>query len=164
MVLWQDVMIPLVRGLILDLDETAYKYSDTILTRVIMVATLQVSQSQDFDYVINVGTSEISPDITEDYAAQNLIALKAACMLQMNEAMTASAGGVMVKDAIGAVDTRNYPTNIIEILRSGKSYCDMYGEAVLDGERNGAYAGAQAIVGPIRQYWAASGSHHRYGR
>lgn len=153
--MWQDIMIPLVRGLILDLDNTNYKYTDTLLTRVILVATLNVSQAMGWDYTVDFSTSEISPDLTIDEDAQNLIALKAACILQSAEANKASEKGYLIKDAIGMVDTRDFAFNIVNILRSGKSYCDMYKEAVNDFMRNNVYKSAQAILGPIRQWYSA---------
>ena len=153
--MWPDIMIPLVRGLILDLDETAYKYSDILLTRVILVATLNVSQAMGWDYSVDFTTEEIDPDITEDEEAQNLIALKSACILQTGEANQAAEKGYLIKDAIGMVDTRDFAFNIVNILRSGKSYCDMYKDAVNDHMRNNVYKSAQAIVGPIRQWYLA---------
>lgn len=150
---WQDILIPIVRGLILDLDDTAYKYTDLILERVVLVATQIVSQSMELGYTTDFTTAEITPDITTDEEAQNLISLKAACMLQVADAAKAAEKGYLIKDAIGMIDTRNFPGQIIDILRSGKSYCDMYEQAVTDNMQNNIYKSAQAIVGPIRQ-WA----------
>lgn len=158
--MWQSTMIPIVRGLILDLDETAYKYNDTLLTRVILVATLNVSQAMGWEYAIDFTTEEITPSILTDEEAQNLIALKSACILQTGDANKAAEKGYLIKDAIGMVDTRDFAFNIVNILRSGKSYCDMYKDAVNDHMRNNVYKSAQAIVGPIRQWYLAEGGHY----
>ena len=152
-----DEMLFLLRGLILDI-VTPYKYSDILLNRVLLVGTMQVSQALSLDYIINVQAGTVVPDITGDQTTQNLIVLKSACLIQADAATKASEKGMLVKDAIATVDTRNYANDLINLLKSGKSYCDMYDNAEMDyklyGPTGGGYGAA--IMGPIREYYNAN--------
>lgn len=149
---WQDEMIPILRGLILDID-VPYKYSDTLLTRVLLVATLQVSQELELGYTISIAGSSITPSIETDQNSQNLICLKAACLIQIDAANKAAEKGMKLKDDVGEIDTRDFSKHIVSILESGRSYCDLYEEARDDYITTGMYTMCTAVVGPIRQYY-----------
>jgi len=146
-----EYMLFLLRGLILDLT-MPYKYSDITLNRVLLVATLQVSQDLSLGYGIDISTFSILPSIDADEASQNLIVLKSACLLQINQANSAAENSMLIKDAVGMVDNREFALHIVNLLKSGKSYCDLYQEA------RRAYAlygptglgNGMAIMGPIR--------------
>lgn len=126
-----------------------------------MAATLQVSQALAFAYDIDLVNLEIVPDTDENPLAQNLITLKAACMLQTNAAAKAAERGMLIRDDVGAIDTREFARNTLDFLSSGKSYCDIYDEAE-KAAIVGAYSTmGTAIVGPIRDYY---NSTHRCGR
>lgn len=149
-----EYMLFLLRSLILDLD-TPYKYSDITLNRVLLVATLQASQELSLGYSIDISTFSVLPaTIDTDEAAQNLIVLKSACILQINQANSAAENSMLIKDAVGMVDNREFALHIVNLLKSGKNYCDMYEEqkkiyAIYGPSGTGNGIG---IMGPIRDF------------
>lgn len=149
-----EYMLFLLRSLILDLD-MPYKYSDITLNRVLLVSTLQVSQELSMGYSIDISTFSILPStIDDDEPAQNLIILKAACLLQINQANSAAENSMLIKDAVGMVDNREFALHIVNLLKSGKNYCDIYQNNkqtyALYGP-NGMGNGI-GIMGPIRDF------------
>ncbi len=147
-----EELLFILRTLILDLDEPP-KYSDVLLSRVLLASSLYVSEAMGWDYTRDSTNLLIVPDTDDDPTAQNLFTLKAACILQTDEAIKATERGILIKDDVGAVDTRDYASNIIDFLKSGKTYCDLYEEAEQDELRNNSNASVVAIMGPIREYY-----------
>lgn len=99
----------MVRSLINDLDRDPV-YSDDKVEQAIVVAGLIVGNEFDFnvEYTFDIDNPSISPDPTSsstyDSEAIGLIALKAACMLNLNSYQKSVSNGIMVRDGDSQID------------------------------------------------------------
>lgn len=144
---WQANMVPIVRGLIFDLN-TPYTYSCTRLKELICVAAVLTIQEVDFStsYTINLGAVSITPDPSdagdEDFEA--LVSLKTACLISQGEHREAAKKAISVKDGPSFVDTKDKAKHL-GVLAEGA--CSAYAKAKLDYQVGDGSLG-RAIVGP----------------
>lgn len=165
---WETESVALLRGLLMD-DETPYEYSDVRLQHVFVVSFFQMYQ-QARDrlarvYVADSVNDTIVPDpagssLTDperDETAINLGVLKAACMLQQGAIRKAANAGFAIKDNDGFVDTRGKASALLDLHKSGKSYCAEYEAALRDFLIDAIGTTAAAVIGPFRYGGASSG-------
>ena len=150
---WSDELIPMVRAMVDDLS-TPYRYDDTQVTQLVVLAARLVSMEATFPvaFVANVGSLTITPDPTADPRDENFINLtagKAACILSQGAAAKAAGRALRVKDLAVDVDTRAEAEAWAELLKSG--WCAVYKQMLIDYKtgRRGMVVGA-AIMGPLR--------------
>lgn len=154
---WDDDGIVLLRALINDSDATAYRYTDTRLTEALLVAAFQVNLEIDFlnDYVISLGNETITPDPTnintKDDNFLNLIAVKAACIIDRGSAGTAADQAIMVQDGSSRIDLREAFKAKLSLLQKG--WCAVYDNMKQEyiTSQQGVIVGA-AIMTPFRIY------------
>jgi hypothetical protein len=154
--MWQTELVEFLRVLVNDTGSVSYT-SDR-LTKVLLVAGIQVLQELDFqyDYVVNVSASTITPDpcsaSIRDDAFINLVCLKAACIVERGDAAIAAKQGIYVKDGSSAIDLRGSLQGKLKLIEKG--WCAVYDEAKLQHQLNnsGAYSGVPgaAVLTPFR--------------
>lgn len=130
---WSETVLPMVRGLIGDID-TPQTYSDTRLTDITVYSAhlLTGEASFNFDYTISIPNSSISPDPTvspEDTNFTNLLALRTAVLISNSEYKTAAKQSFVVKDGPSSVDTVSRYKALQEFAKTAK---DAYDKAKID--------------------------------
>lgn len=157
---WEIELIEILRALLFDLEETP-TYSDSTLKRLLLVAAHYVVREAGFsDYVVDISEAEIDPDPTSQDTANedfvNLIALKAACIVDQGAARTANAGGILIRDDKAVVDFRDKAAKALEILKQG--WCSTYEQALLEYRHDRSSATAAAVLSPFRIYACSYGT------
>lgn len=164
---WQDELIPTLRVMIGDLDETAFVYSDDSLEQILLVAAKQVATTISFEqtFVISVQNGTLTPDPTVGANTNdgfvNLFSIKAAAILDRTEASLAARRGISVKDGTSAIDLSKVALAKIRLLDKG--WNAVYDDAVFEYRylRAQTVAGAM-VLGPFRLYanqrWGGSPS------
>lgn len=159
---WQTETIGILRVLIDDMDDTAYRFSDDRLTSVIAVSARYVlSDAEDafnaeYSIVITPSVS-ITPDPVDDKTFIDLVVLKSACLIDHTEARRAAKnGGFVVKEFSSSIDTKGLADARIKLLSLGA--CKAY-EDMLFNLQSGSYVAGSAILGPFRTYYTSE-----YGR
>lgn len=126
--MYLDNILALVRVLIYDLEDEP-TYSDERLQQVIMVAAYYVSSEVNWanDYIVDVSGEEISPDPTDDSDFINMVALKAACLMDQGLYRTkAMLAGVRAKCGPAELETNNLLKGFMDLLSAGP--CKAYEE------------------------------------
>lgn len=147
---WTTEIPLIVRYLVNDLDNSNYSYSDSRIRQTITVAAYFLRNDVDLpnSYTIDIGSSSISPDPTEEETKDNdfitLVALKTACIIVGSEIKSESGNAIAIKDGPSSIDLRGV-TSVLSVLY--KDLCDKYEYAVLD-YKAGNSIGGQAILGP----------------
>lgn len=152
---WQTEAIELLRVLINDLSDTP-TYTDSHLTRLLIVAAYQVIQEVDFtqEFVVDIEEQDISPDpsatATKDDVLINLMCIKAACILDRGKAGIAAGKAISGKD-MNAVqfDLTGVATSTLALLKQG--WCAVYKEAIYDYVSGTGNLG-KVVMGPFRTY------------
>jgi hypothetical protein len=124
-VAWQDELVPVLRVLIGDVDQTNYTYTDDSLTNVLLVAAKQVSFEIYFPqaFTASVQTGLLVPDPTvaatrnDDFA--NLVTLKGAAILDRTEASLYARRGIIVRDGSSAIDLSKVSAAKLALLDKG---------------------------------------------
>lgn len=149
MACWKDDMVVMLRTRIDDLGDTP-NYSDTRLQQMLVVAARDVVREIDFDtdYTINIGVPDFSPDPSSsgDYDFENLVTLKAACILARGVHKSKAMQALLIKDGPANVDGRGLASAIKEWC---DSLCKEYENASLSF-RAGSRLVGRAIIGPYR--------------
>ena len=103
--LWQDVVIPIIRGLINDMGPT-YTYADNRIEELVLISSILMLNDIDFNttYTINITSSTITPDPSTDQDFVALVALKTSCLILNGEYKTAADGAVSHRDAASSLD------------------------------------------------------------
>lgn len=155
--MWYDTMLAMLRVLIDDIDGVTY--TDLKLQKVIATAANLVQQDVTLPivYTVTLVSPTISPDPNTDMPFQNLVTLRAACVLLRAEAKVAAAKGFYVADQGTTIDSRGTATNINTIANN---YCEDYSELLKDYMLTGGGMGGTAIVTPITSKY---GNHNYYG-
>lgn len=157
---WKEEIVPLIRGLVNDLDSS--DYTDDTLEEIAVLSASFVNGEVDFPtaYTITIPSLTISPDPTvsspKDYDFMNLIALKSACILLLGEAKTAAATTIKIVDGPSAIDTKGqYEAK----QKSYENMCDKYNMYKLRYQAGGSRAG-QAVLGPYTD--TSTGNNKRF--
>lgn len=166
---WSDESVSLLRAVILD-DESPYEYSDARLRHIFVVSFFQVYQQVKDrlrrEYAADTVNDAITPDpagtsLTDpdrDEPLLNMAILKSACMLQQGAARKAAmTDGFALKDKDAFIDTRGKVSALVELLKSGRSYCTDYDNALRDFLIDAIGTAAAAVIGPYRYGGAAGG-------
>lgn len=156
---WQDEMVPTLRVLLLDLDETNYTFSDERLEQILVVAAMQVAREASFsqDFVSSPANVTITPDptaaATADPAFVNLTCIKATCIVDRGEARAMVKQGLYVKDGSSAVDLRSLPLSKLKLIESDRGWCAVYENEKYTHALNqaGEVAGA-VVLTPFRMF------------
>ena len=151
---WETELVELLRVMLGDLSETP-TYSDDRLRRVLLSAAHMVNSEISFDttYVVDIAGQSISPDPTgiPDTNFLNLVAAKAACLVERGETKSALQQGFMAKDGMGMViDIRSRGAGYIDMAKYKKDWCSMYDQMKNDYLNNGASELGEAVMGPFR--------------
>lgn len=148
-------LINTLRVLLNDLD-SPHKYADDRLQKSLVVAARMVVQEfKDFSsYVI---TTTITPDPQSDSAFFNLVALKAACM--MDQANARASGGItQLKQGNNEIRT---DTSLSGKLWEGKfSNCAAYEQAKLEYKAGGISNAGAILIGPKQYFGRLHGSRY----
>ncbi len=162
MAVWTTELVLELRWMIGD-EAAPYTYSDASLQTVIAIAAKKVVAEVDLaiDYTVDVGTPSISPDPSSDLDASNLFTLKAACILDNNNARSSAGGdGIAISDDGSSLDTRGRLSARLALLAKG--YCQAYEDAkfayIMEDRTPG-----KLITTPAKVY-GRSGINNRYGR
>ena len=103
---WQEDMVPLLRGLINDLDSSTYSDS-TLEQYIVYAAHFNINEiSFDTTYTIDMSQMSITPNPTspQDLSFINLTVLKAAIFVLRGEVKEATAQSVRVVDGPSSMD------------------------------------------------------------
>lgn len=149
---WQDIAVPLVRGLINDMDESNYTYSDILIKQQVVYAAHFLKCSVNFTttYTIDIPALSITPDpdgSSDGNCFINLSVLKAACQIMQGEVKTAAAEAIKVTDGPSSMD-------ISGIYKAKK---DLYDQMCEDYERAklqaqiGDFSTGEAVLTPYTQ-------------
>ena len=147
---WQGQLSVMLRHMIGDLDQTAYKYSPQRIETTLLVAAQLVTFDVDLanSYTIDVEQCRLSPDPTDaetrDNAFINLSVLKAGCIILGSEIKTEAGNAISIKDGPSSIDLRGVSSTLSVLY---KDMCDKYNKLLLDYKSGGTLAG-QAILGP----------------
>lgn len=142
---WDDVAVPIVRGLIFDMDEP-YRYADARLEQLIVISGVLVIQEVDFSvsYAIDIVSNSISPDPSNDKDFIALVALKTACMISQGEHRDVAKNAISVKDGPSTIDARETATHYGGLASTA---CEAYAKAKMSYQMGDGSVG-RAIVGP----------------
>lgn len=152
--MWQIDLVELIRALTFDYD-TPPKYTNQRLERLLVSAAYFVINDGGFeDYTADLVGINIVPDPTEDTdyynpSLSNLIAIKAACLLDNGEARIAAGQAVDISDGDSRIAVRGLAAARLAILQAG--WCRQYEQELQayflgDGDTP---AGA-AVLSPFR--------------
>lgn len=153
--MWEEILVELLRATVGDWTNT---YDADNLAKLLVVSATQVARMAQFEHNFtgDILAVSISPDPCEsetlDLSFQNLIVLRAACMLQQQELKKAAGQSISVKDGPSAIDTRGAATAIIEFLKSGKSFCDDFAASLAQYQADITQVAGAAVMGPIRVF------------
>lgn len=107
---WKEEMIPLTRGLINDIDDSSYTYTDTQITKFLIYAAHlnQLDITFSNTYTIDISKLSISPDPTSlsDSFFINFTCMKAAILILSGELKTDASKAVSVSDGPSSIDYR----------------------------------------------------------
>lgn len=151
MACWTNDLVIMLRSLINDLDSSDYRYTDSRLQQLLVVAAMYVEQEIDFDtdYTIDVSGISISPDpvVAGDTVFSNFVVLKAACLADQGLYRTkALAAGIKARLGPAQLETVEHLSGFKELLTSGP--CASY--ATLKKEYEfGDNLGIRAILSPF---------------
>jgi hypothetical protein len=160
---WQDELVTVLRFLINDLAAIP-QYDDDRLEQGLVIAARLVLTEAGFTpvYTADVVNVDIKPDPTDDAggsrndAFTNLVATKAACIIDRGAASAAAGQAILVQDGTSRVDLRKAFDARLALLKMG--HCAAYDtmlEEYLTGQ-GGVHTLGAAIMGPIR-IWANYG-------
>jgi hypothetical protein len=122
--MWQNEMTMVLRYMIGDSDDTAYKYCDEKLQEILLVAGCQVGAEINFaqTYTIRPLTYTIIPDPTADSTRDDdfivLVCLKAAAIITTGEYKVAAFQTIYFKDRDTVFDNRIKADAISATLRA----------------------------------------------
>lgn len=157
---WQDVMLGLLRPMVNDMASTTYQ--DDTLEQVLVVAAFQVLREPlDFaySYVADIENIEITPDPTDadsqDDAFVNLVAIKAACIVDTGSAAGAATQAIMVKDGASMIDLRGALAGKLALLKQG--WCATYKETKFEYQSQSLETAGAAVMTPFRLYASGYG-------
>jgi hypothetical protein len=168
--MWTEPCIVLLRAMVGDMIQP-YTYSDDSLQSV-LAAAAQLNLTEigfKTDYFVDVVDEVIDPDPVdaEDNDFVNLMTIKAACIIEANQARIAAKRGVVMRDNTKSIDLSKVADAIIQIWKNG--WCKNYEQAKFDYFLYGSYAIGAAIVGPFRAYvnwpagpWSPDGDYTGY--
>lgn len=162
---WETEMTELLRIMINDLDDTAYRYTDVRLQKVI-VGAAQMMLTEIGNRFITTFTTDISiPDITPDPCDRingvrddnfiNLTLLKAGCFIDSSSARDAARkAGVSVKEWGTSlnIDNKGLFSSALAVMEKG--WCKNYEEASLQYIM-GNNSVCTAVLGPFRTIYNA---------
>lgn len=147
---WQGQMSTVVRHLINDVDPTDYAFSPSRIETTILVAAQLMLMNVDFanDYTVNVESSDLSPDPTDDGTKDDpfvaLACLRAACIILGSEIRKESGNAISIKDGPSAIDLRGVTTTLTVLY---KDLCEKYESALIEYRAGNSVSG-QSILGP----------------
>lgn len=164
--MWQETLVQMVRTLIGDFSDTP-RYENSRIEQAILTAALIVNQQYSFDveYILDFSGVSITPDPTEpdsmDNAAVALIALKAACLLSLNDYQKAVGAGIRVRDGDSEVDTTGRFKGYSDIINIGP--CASYEKLLRDlSTKRGMNTGG-AVLSPYGWGGATWGNRDHNG-
>ena len=163
---WPDEMTMVIRYMVGDTDDTAYKYTDARYKELLIVSALFVNRIVDFNwvYTIRPTTYTISPDPTLDTSRDDdfiaLVCLKGASILIRGELKVAANNGIMFKDRDTMVDSNS---KILAMKATMKEYDDQFEEARWFFQLEGRALG-KAILGSLNLPTNFQGNNYGYYR
>jgi hypothetical protein len=152
--MWQTELVEILRMMIGDWDRDNLTMTDENLVRVIIVAAFQVACTVSFtqDFTIDISEQTISPDptavATRDDSFCNLICLKAACILDNANAITAATTSLAGKDGFSSFDMRGVAEARIKLLQVG--FCKQFEDEKADYNLGSNSVAGAVIMGPFR--------------
>ncbi len=157
---WQDVMLGLLRPMVNDMASTTY--TDDTLEQVLVAAAFQVLREPlafDYAYVADIENVDIIPDPTDadsqDDGFVNLVAIKAACIVDTGSAAGAATQAIMVKDGASMIDLRGNLAGKLALLRQG--WCATYKDAKFEKQSQSVDTAGAAVMTPFRLYASGVG-------
>jgi hypothetical protein len=153
--MWSDEMVIILRNLIADVSSTP-TYDDSRLQQLLLIAGQFNQQDVTFKqaYAINVVDATLTPDPTDvttrDDAFINLALLKAACIIDNNEARLAAKRAVLMRDNTFTVDNRSVAESILQIWQKG--WCQHFVDARYEFLAGNIGSAGGAVIGPFRVY------------
>lgn len=163
---WSEEIVTLIRTLIFDLDSTSYRYTDSRLRQVAIVAAHMLISDVSFsvNYSVNIANQSITPDPAAEATRNdnfiNLTAIKAACIIAMGEARDAVSNGVTIQDSINKFSSTDKIKGMLELAKSG--YCSQYENSKYDFSVAQTAIGV-AVMSPINLGYPI-GNFRREGR
>lgn len=151
---WADDGVLILRELVADPEGTTPIYTDDRLSRVLVIAAMQVTQEVTFsrDYSISISNVTITPDPTDpntaDESFMNLICLKSAAILDRGAAILASRRAIMARDGSASVDLRGQAQSWLKLLEKG--WNAVYEDARLAYILGTSLVAGAAVMGPFR--------------
>lgn len=150
---WSGTINYMVRGMVGDLFHN--QYADVNINRLILISAQFVKDDIHLsNMTVDIEGSGLSPDptdssVTDGVAITNLIALKAACMIDQAEARLGAKKGVAIKDTQQSIDTKGIGAHRLNILNASQGWCEVYTQTKLNYWAGNSKAG-QAVLGPFR--------------
>lgn len=149
---WEVEMVTMLRRLIDEIG-TCGIYDDDDLQEIILVAAQFVSTEISFPntYTIDIDQLTFTPDPTEgerDNNFINLTVLRAACIIDKNEARLAAGRAISFSDAGSRVDLKGTLDGKLAMLKNG--WCQEYKQAKLEYKLTNMTRSAQAVLAPFR--------------
>lgn len=138
---WETEIVELLRIMINDMDDSAYRYTDARLQKVIVGAAqmviTEVGNRFITTYTTDIMATSITPDPcdrevgTRDDDFINLTLLKAACFIDNCVARDAARkGGISIREWNTSLDTKGLFASALAILEKG--WCKNYQESVFN--------------------------------
>lgn len=134
------------RVLIDDLDSDAYKYSDNRLSQLLMVSACYVQSDISAEYAVDIQNATITPEPND--SINNLIVLKAACLLVKSEAKSAAGCSVKIIDGPSTMDLDGIYKNTSLM---SKDFCEDYQKSLIQYKLLNSF-GCSSIT-PTTTYW-----------
>lgn len=117
----ESEVLPILRNIIDDTDESSYEYSDERLISLIYIAASYVNNELNQEYEISVCSQTFSPEPTSSFI--NIVAYKAACILTRSVQKSYSKYDFRVTDGPATVDLKGASDKLRLI---GDTLCGQY--------------------------------------
>jgi len=166
---WETSANIMVRQLINDLDDTAYKYSDERILTAMMVAAKLVELELDFgsSYSVDVTAQTITPDPDPDTVFINLLVLKSAVIILGGEVKKEASNSILIRDGVSSIDLRGVSSTLMQLYKDLSEKYDTlvmyYGFTGISGKAIlGPYSPGSDFVSRTNSNYDFRGGYFRY--
>ena len=157
MAVWTTELPLILQVMVNDIAGAVYS-SDTLL-KTLAVAARQVSLEMEFSqsFVITIASTPLivpdpCDDASRDDSFNNLVTIKAACIIDRGAAILATKQGIAVKDGSSSIDLRDVSKGKLALLQSKDGWCSVYEDAKMEYKLGSTRIAGQMVIGPFRLF------------
>jgi hypothetical protein len=155
---WDSISVPLLRGVLQDMDPSSFKYGEDELEEVLVYAAFFVNNEIDWDtsYVIGIKQFTITPDPSDNTSTDgnlfiSLMVLKAGIIIVCGEAKIAATQSIKVVDGPSSIDTGGIYKANRELCNQMRDDYEKLKNKIMLGSIGDLNTAGQAILTPYTQ-------------